>query len=198
MVFVPQAQLPDEVNTLSLSIQPVNWVVRTSVEPMTIARIVQEQIGQVTGLPVSEVQSMESIVAQSTSRQRFNLWLMTAFSGVALLLAAIGIYGLMAYSVAQRRREVAIRLTLGAQASDVRWMVVFQGMRLAIIGVVIGLGAAFALARFVGTMVYDVGVHDPFVFTAVPVVLALAALVAVLVPAVRASRVDPVVALTSE
>jgi putative ABC transport system permease protein len=198
MVFVPQAQLPDDVNALSLSIQPLNWIVRTSVDPMTIGRTVQAQIAQATGLPVSDVRSMDSIVSQSTSRQRFNLWLMTTFGGVALMLAAIGIYGLMAYSVAQRRREIGIRLTLGAQVSDVRLMVVVQGMRLAIAGVVIGLAVAFVLARFVGVMVYGVGVHDPFVFTAAPIVLVLAALVAVVGPSVRAGRVDPVVALTSE
>jgi putative ABC transport system permease protein len=147
---------------------------------------------------VSDVRSMDSIVSQSTSRQRFNLWLMTTFGGVALMLAAIGIYGLMAYSVAQRRREIGIRLTLGAQVSDVRLMVVVQGMRLAIAGVVIGLGVAFVLARFVGVMVYGVGVHDPFVFTAAPIVLVLAALTAVVGPSVRAGRVDPVVALTNE
>lgn len=198
MMFIPQAQLPDEANALNVSIRPMNWIVRTTVDPMTISQTVQEQIRQVTGLPVSDVRSMDSIVVQSTSRQRFNMWMMTVFGSLALLLAAIGIYGLMAYSVAQRQREIGIRLALGAQVSDVRRMVVFQGMRLALVGVVIGVGAAFGLAQYVGTLVYDVGVHDPLVFTVVPIVLSLVALVAVFVPALRASRLDPVVALRNE
>ena len=111
---------------------------------------------------------MDEIVSLSISRQRFNMWLMTVFGGVALLLAAIGIYGLMAYSVEQRTQEIGIRLALGAQAAQVKNMVVFQGMRLALVGVVIGLGAAFWLARLITTFLFGVTARDPLVFVGVP------------------------------
>ena len=115
--------------------------------------------------------------------------------GFELLLAAIGIYGLMAYSVQQRTQEIGIRMALGALASDVRNMVVFQGMRLAIVGVVIGIAAAFGLARVIASFLYGVQARDPGVFIAIPVLLSLVALLAVWLPARRAARVDPVIAL---
>src|SRR5512136_2468719 len=103
----------------------------------------EEQLRQVTGLPLSDVRSMEEVVSLSTSREQFNMWLMTVFGCAALLLAAIGIYGLMAYSVEQRRQEIGIRLAMGAQASHVKRMVVLQGMRLAAVGLAIGLAGSF-------------------------------------------------------
>ena len=138
---------------------------------------------------------MTEVVSRSTSRERFNMLLMTVFGGSALLLAAIGIYGLMAYSVQQRTQEIGIRMALGALASDVRNMVVFQGMRLALVGVVIGIAAAFGLARVIASFLYGVQAHDPGVFVSIPVLLSLVALFAVWLPARRASRVDPVIAL---
>jgi ABC-type antimicrobial peptide transport system permease subunit len=115
-----------------------------------------------------------------------------------LLLAAIGIYGLMAYSVQQRTQEIGIRLALGAQTSQVRRMVVTQGMLLAGAGVVIGLAAAFGLARLITTFLFGVTARDPFVFVGIPVLLGTVALLAVWMPARRASRVDPLVALRYE
>ena len=141
---------------------------------------------------------MGEVVSLSTSRERFNMWLMTVFGVSALLLAAIGIYGLMAYSVEQRTQEIGIRLALGAQAAQVKNMVVFQGMRLALVGVVIGLGAAFWLARLISTLLFGVTARDPLVFVGVPVLLTVVAFVAVWLPARRASRVDPMIALRYE
>jgi ABC-type antimicrobial peptide transport system permease subunit len=126
------------------------------------------------------------------------MWMMSVFGASALLLAAIGIYGLMSYAVAQRQQEIGIRLALGAQVRDVRRMVVFQGMRLAVVGVVIGIAAAFGLARFIEAFVFGVGTRDPMVFVVAPVILLAVALAAVLVPAIRASRLDPVTALRHE
>jgi putative ABC transport system permease protein len=123
---------------------------------------------------------------------------MSVFGGCALLLAAIGIYGLMAYSVEQRTQEIGIRLALGAQASEVKNMVVKQGMVLALVGVVIGLGAAFGLARLITTFLFGVTAKDPLVFAGVPVLLAAVALLAVWLPARRASKVDPLIALRAE
>jgi putative ABC transport system permease protein len=126
------------------------------------------------------------------------MWLMTVFGVSALLLAAIGIYGLMAYSVEQRTQEIGIRLALGAQTATVKNMVVWQGMQLAILGVVIGVLAAFALVRFISTFLYGITARDPLVFAGVPALLMLVALLAVWIPARRASRVDPINALRYE
>jgi ABC-type antimicrobial peptide transport system permease subunit len=141
---------------------------------------------------------MDEIVALSVSRQRFNMWVMSVFGGCALLLAAIGIYGLMAYSVEQRTQEIGIRLALGAQASQVRRMVVTQGMILAGVGIAIGLAGAFLLARLITAFLFGVTATDPVVFAGVPLLLAAVALVAVWLPARRASHVDPLVALRAE
>jgi predicted permease len=197
-MYIPQAQVPDAVNALNVRITPIAWVVRTQGDPHLVSSQVQEQIRQATGLPVTNVRSMDEVVSRSTSRQRFNMWLMSVFGACALLLAAIGIYGLMAYSVEQRTQEIGIRLALGANASQVKNMVVKQGMILAIVGVVIGLGSAFGLARVIQTLLFGVTTRDPLVFAGVPLLLTLVAFLAVWLPARRASKVDPMVALRYE
>jgi ABC-type antimicrobial peptide transport system permease subunit len=138
------------------------------------------------------------VVSLSTSREQFNMWLMTVFGCAALLLAAIGIYGLMAYSVEQRRQELGIRMALGAQARQVKNMVVLQGMRLAVVGVVVGVAASFGLARLITAFLFGVTPRDPMVFAGVPLVLTVVAFLAVWLPARRASRVDPIIALRYE
>jgi ABC-type antimicrobial peptide transport system permease subunit len=126
------------------------------------------------------------------------MWLMTLFGAAALLLAAIGIYGLMAYSVQQRTQELGIRQALGADSARLRKMVVRQGMRLTLIGVVIGMAAAFGVARLIAALLFGVGATDPLVFLGVPLLLSAVALLAVWVPARRASAVDPIEALRYE
>jgi ABC-type antimicrobial peptide transport system permease subunit len=138
---------------------------------------------------------MEEVVSRSISRQRFNMFLMTVFGASALLLAAIGIYGLMAYSVEQRTQEIGIRMALGAEAAQVRRMVVVQGMRLAVVGVVVGLGAAWGFSRLMASLLYGVRATDPAVFAVMPALLAIVSFVAVWLPARRASTVNPLVAL---
>jgi putative ABC transport system permease protein len=197
-MYVPQAQLPDAANALNVGLTPIAWVVRTQVEPTSVSSAVQEQLRQASGLPVSNVRTMSEVVSTSTSRQQFNMWLMTVFGGCALLLAAIGIYGLMAYSVEQRTQEIGIRLALGAPAHQVKNMVVRQGMALTLVGVAVGLGSAYLLTRFVATFLFGVQARDPMVFVAVPVVLSAVALLAVWLPARRASRIDPIIALRAE
>jgi predicted permease len=197
-MFIPQAQVPDAVNALNVRLTPIAWVVRTRVQPYSVSAAIQEQLRQSTGLPVSDVETMDEVVSASVSRQRFNMWLMSVFGAAALLLAAIGIYGLMAYSVEQRTQEIGIRVALGAQTTQVKNMVVFQGMRLAIGGVIVGVAVAFGLARFVASFLFGVTARDPLVFIGVPLVLTLVAFVAVWLPARRASRVDPVIALRAE
>jgi predicted permease len=197
-MFIPQAQVPDPVNALNVRLTPMAWVVRTRVPPLSLSAAVQEQLRQASGLPVSDVRPMTEVVSRSTSRQRFNMLLMTVFGASALLLAAIGIYGLMAYSVQQRTQEIGIRMALGALASDVRKMVVFQGMRLALVGVVLGVVAALAMARVITSFLFGVEARDAGVFVGIPILLSVVALVAVWLPARRASHVAPVIALRTE
>jgi predicted permease len=194
-MFVPQAQVPDPVNALNTRISPMVWVIRTSVSPLSLSAGAQTQLRQATGLPVADIRSMSQIVARSTSRERFNTLLMTVFAISALALASIGIYGVMAYAVQQRTREIGVRMALGAEPSAVRRMVVLQGMRLAGIGVVIGIVAAYVLSQYMSNFLFGVQARDPLVFLGVPLLLAAIALVAVWVPAARASRIDPLSAL---
>src|SRR3984893_2757025 len=197
-MYIPQAQVPDAINALNARLTPMKWIVRTRGNPLSLSAAIQEQIRQVTGLPVSDVRTMDEVISRSTSRQRFNMLLMTVFGSAALFLAAIGIYGLMAYTVQQRTQEIGIRLALGAGTGNVRKMVVFQGMRLALVGVAAGIAAAFGLTRLIATFLFGVKDKDPMVFTAVVVLLTLVSLLAVWVPARRATRIDPVIALRYE
>ena len=196
-MFVPQAQIPDNVNVLNTKIAPMSWVIRTRVPPLSIAAAVESRLREATGLPVAEVRSMDQIVSRSTSREQFNTLLMAVFALSALTLAAIGIYGVMAYAVQQRTREIGVRLALGAEPNQVRTMVVLQGMRLALVGVIIGVATAYALSRYMRSLLFGVEVRDPLVFVGVPLLLGVAALAAVWIPAARASKVDPLGALRS-
>jgi predicted permease len=197
-MYVPNAQVPDAVTALNNRIRPISWIVRTRGNPRALSAAVQAQLRQVSGLPVSDVNTMDEVVSRSTSRQRFNMLLMTVFGGAALFLAAVGVYGLMAHSVQQRTREIGIRLALGAETHDVRKMVLLQGMRLALIGVAAGVGAALGLTRVMAAFLYGVKERDLFVFVTVPLALSVVSLLAVWLPARRATRIDPVVALRYE
>jgi ABC-type antimicrobial peptide transport system permease subunit len=197
-MYVPQAQLPDLANALNIRLTPMAWFVRTEVAPMSVSTAVQEQLRQASGLPVSDIRSMDQVVTQSISRDRFNMWLMTVFGSSALLLAAIGIYGLMAYSVEQRTQEIGIRLALGAESGQVRRMVIFQGMILAAVGLVLGLIGSWFLVNLLTQFLFRVDARDPWVFVGIPALLGTVALLAVWIPAMRASRVDPIQALRYE
>ena len=197
-MYVAQAQLPDSTNAWLLHLGPMAWVVRTQVEPHGLVPAIQEQLRQATGLPVSDIYSMDEVVSHATGEQRFNMLLMTVFGCAALLLAAIGIYGLMAYTVEQRTQEIGIRLALGAEATQLRNTVVRQGMSLVLAGVAIGLGAAWGVSRLMESLLFGVKPRDPVVFVVVPVVLLTVALLSVWLPARRALRVDPAVALRHE
>jgi predicted permease len=197
--YVPRAQLPDFHNANLTQIAPLVWLVRTRGEPYSVSRSVQEALREASGgLPVALPRSMDEVVARSTARSDFNMLLLTVFAGSALLLAAIGIYGLMAYSVEQRTQEIGIRVALGADARQVRNMILFQGMGVALIGVAIGLASAVALTRVVASLLFGVTPRDPLVFTTVPLLLTPVAFVGVWLPARRASLVDPAVALRNE
>ena len=197
-MYVPIAQLPDGINALNLRLLPVAWIVRTTVEPHSLSSAIKEQLRKGTGQPVARVRSMDEVAAQSSARARLNTLLMTAFGCSALLLAAVGIYGLIAYSVQQRTQEIGIRLALGAEANNVRNMVIFEGMRLTLIGVVIGIAGSFGVTRLIASFLFGVKPWDPVVFAGVPLVLCSIAILAVWVPARRAMRIDPIVALRYE
>lgn len=194
-MYVPQAQLPDAVSALSLEIAPLGWIVRTRTSPGALSGAIQEELRLATGLPVSDPLTMDEVVSRSTARQRFNMLLMTVFGAAALLLAAIGVYGLMAYSVEQRTQEIGVRLALGAEAGHVWRMVVAQGMRLVAAGVVIGVASASGLTRLLASFLFGIEASDPATFVTVAAVLAAVALGAVALPARRAGLVDPVLAL---
>ena len=194
-LYMPQAQVPDALNALNVGITPMAWVVRTTTDPASVSATIQEELRLATGLPVTDVESMEDIVSISTSRRRVNMLLMSVFAGSALLLAAIGIYGLMAYSVQQRTQEIGIRMAMGAESGKVRSMVVLQGMLLVIVGVLVGLGGAYFLANVLASFLFEIEPRDLTVFVSVPVILTLIALAAVWIPAHRASRVNPTEAL---
>jgi predicted permease len=199
MMIIPVAQVLDGETAINTGIGPVNWVVRTRGDPHQAIAAVTEQLRLASGgFPVAHVRLMDEIVALSTARDSFNMLLLTIFGAVALLLAAIGIYGLMAYSVEQRRQEMGIRLALGADRNTIRSLVVWQGMRLAIVGAILGIGAAFGLTRLIASFLFGVKPWDPIVFCTVPVILTAVALLAVWLPATRASRLDPIQALRAE
>jgi predicted permease len=199
LMIIPQAQVPDGITKLNAGFGPMEWLVRTHGDEQTLTAAITEQLRLASGgFPVARVRPMQEIVARSTARQSFNMMLLTIFGAVALVLAAIGIYGLMAYSVQQRTQEMGIRMALGADRSTIRNLVVWHGMRLALIGVVLGIGAAFGLTQFLASFLFGVKRWDPTVFVAVPVILTAVALLAVWLPASRASRLNPMQALRVE
>lgn len=199
IMYIPVAQVNDGVTALNNGIIPITWVIRTSVEPYSLSREIENGLRMASGgLPVAHIRSMEQVRGESTSRTDFNMTLLVIFASVALLLAAIGIYGLMAYLVQQRAHEIGIRMALGASAHDVLKMVVRQGMALALAGVLIGVAAAVGLTRLLASLLYGVSPRDPIAMTSVPLLLIAVALAATYIPARRASRVDPVVSLRYE
>jgi putative ABC transport system permease protein len=198
-MVVPLAQMTDGLTELNSKVAPISWVVRTRLEPHQMTATLTDQLRKASGgFPVARVRSMEEVVVHSTARQDFNMLLLSIFGGSALLLAAIGIYGLMAYSVQQRTQEIGIRMAMGANRGRITKMVVWQGMRLTLAGVVIGVGAAFGLTHLISSLLYGVKNWDPFVFVSVPLALSCVALAAVWLPALRASKLNPMEALRTE
>jgi predicted permease len=174
-------------------------VVRTTADPLGLAAAVTREARALDpNLPVFDVKTMDQWFSESLARRRFAMWMLGLFALVALLLAGVGIYGVMSYTVAQRTREIGIRVALGAQTRDVLGLVVRQGMSLAGVGVGLGLGAALVATRLLTSLLFGVRATDPLTFILIALVLTLVALIACSLPARRATKVDPLVALRYE
>jgi putative ABC transport system permease protein len=194
-MFVPLPQVRDGVMALNNRFLPLTWVVRTKVPPFSLAQPVQQVFQDVADLAPGDLRTMDQVVVQSTARDRFNTLLLGVFAFLAIVLASIGLYGLIAYSVEHRTLEFGIRLALGADSPGLRKMIVGQALKLALAGIVIGLAAAFGLTRLMATMLYGVKPTDPLVFASVAVLFGVVAFLASYLPARRAVRIDPVIAL---
>jgi len=196
MVYVPTAQLADELNARNNRLFPLKWIVRTAAGPALPSSTIQAELKAASGgIPIQRVRTMREIVAASSARTEFYMLLLVVFAAVAVLLAAVGLSSLMAYSVQQRTLEIGIRMALGADAADVRAMVVWQGLRLALLGIAAGLPLALALSQIMGSLIFGIPAWDPFVFASVASLLAAVALTAAYIPSIRATRVDPMTAL---
>ena len=161
-MYLPIAQVNDGLVALNNRISPMWWVVRTKLHPFSLSADIQRELREASGgIPVAHIRSMEQVVGESTARNDFYMTLLTIFAGVALLLAAIGVYGLMAYSVQQRTQEIGVRMALGASPQQVRRMVVIHGMQLALVGVILGVASALALTRLMSSLLYGVKPWDP-------------------------------------
>jgi putative ABC transport system permease protein len=190
-VYLPHLQAP--------SPRGMTLVVRSSSSPLALVGPVQNAVWSIDkNLPVSEITTMDDVVSDAVGPQRFNTILLGLFSAVALILAVVGIYGVLSDSVTARMHEIGVRMALGAQASDVLRMIVRQGMVLVAIGIVLGLGGAYLLTQLMSTLLYEVSTTDRVTFVVIPLALAAVALGACLIPARRATKVDPLVALRYE
>lgn len=189
-MYVPQAQFPNGGITL---------LVRSTVKPETLIATIKKEIhGLDAELPLTEIKTLEDFRADTLALPRFNTFLLTLFAGLALALTIIGLYGVISYSVSQRTREIGIRMAMGAQQSDVLKMIIKQGMLLTCTGVALGLGAAFAVTRLIGSLLYEVTTTDAWTFAGMALLFIIVALLACVAPARRATKVDPMIALRYE
>ncbi len=199
VMYIPQAQQPQGMTKIFNSSVPLAWEVRSSLDEKSLISSVAKAIREVDGrLPLGEVRPMDKILADSISRQNFNMLLLSIFATSALLLAAIGIYGVMSYSVQQQTKDIGIRMALGADKNTILAMILRQGLMPAFIGVAAGLAGAFGLTRLMEGLLYGVKSGDPISFFGVAAILLMVAVVAVLIPARRAIALDPVAAPRSE
>jgi len=177
----------------------LTFAIRTTTEPQSFAAVLRSDLQAVDKqLPLYDVAPMEQVIARKVADPRFYMLLLSSFSALALILAAAGIYGVISYAATQRTHEIGIRVALGAKGGDVVKLVITQGMKLVLAGLALGLAGAFALTRVLASFVYQVTVTDPITFTVLSLLLAAVALLACYLPARRAAKVDPMVALRCE
>jgi putative ABC transport system permease protein len=199
VMYIPQAQQPQGMTKLFNSSVPLAWEVRSGLDQKSLITAVAKAVHEVDGrLPLGEVRPLDKILADSISRQNFNMLLLSIFAGSALLLAAIGIYGVMSYSVQQQTKDIGVRMALGADKHTILAMILRQGLLPAFIGVAAGLAGAFGATRLLQSLLYGVTSADPTSFFGVAAILSMVALLAVLIPARRAVSLDPVTALRSD
>ena len=199
VMYVPQSQVTDGLTRLAGSLLPMSWVVRTSGDPQSVATAVRREFESMDAtLSPSHVMGMSQVIVESTTRQNFATLLLTVFACIALLLAAVGIYGLMAYTVEQRTQEIGIRMALGANQGKIMQLVLGQGVKLAVVGTLLGLAAAYGVTRLVGKFLFGLKTADPLAFLIVAATLITVTLLAAFVPTRRAMSVDPVIALRQE
>jgi len=196
-LYLPFNQAPAEV--LPRIAGRMNLVLRTTGDPLSLTAAVRREVQALDpNQPVYNVSTMEDTLDQSLATQRLSTTLLMMFACVALVLAAVGIYGVMSYAVTQRRHEIGIRIALGAQGSDVLRLVLKQGLLLTVCGVALGLVAAYVLSRLMASLLFGVSPTDPLTFALVALALAVVTLAACLIPARRAMKVDPMIALRYE
>jgi putative ABC transport system permease protein len=199
VVYVPLSQVDDRfLDSLRIWLQSLSWTIRTGVAPGAIVPQIQQQIRDVAGLPAGAIRPMDEIVAASATHEASQTTLLSAFALVAMLLAVVGLYGMLAYSAQQRRYEFGIRLALGADPAHLSRVILWQGMKSAAAGILIGIAGAFALTRLLRALLFAVNPADPLVFTIVPILLLSVALVATYLPARRVSAIDPAVVMRCE
>jgi putative ABC transport system permease protein len=189
-MYFPYAQMPYRFMVLA---------VRTQADPKSMIEIIRQTVSNLDpDQPIYQTRTLDQLIELNLVPWRFSMTLLSIFAAIALLLAAAGIYGVMAYFVAQRTHEVGVRMALGALPRDVLRLVVGQGAKLALIGVTTGLLASLALTRLISSLLFQVDAYDPFTFTAMALILVLVALLACYIPARRATKVDPTMALRCE
>jgi len=193
-MYIPYAQIKDQQ-----WFAPRDLVIRTTVDPLSMVAAARKEIHQVDpAQPISNVRTMEEVLGEETASRSLAMTLLTIFAALALLLATLGIYGVLAYFVVQHTQDIGVRVALGAQRRDILKLVLRKGMTLTLLGVGIGLGVAFALTRLMASLLYGVSTTDPLTYAAIALLLTGVAMVACYLPARRATKVDPLVALTYE
>jgi len=191
-LYWPYAQTDFALDSMSLAIH-------TTADPRLLANAVQKQVLALDpDQPVYRIRTMYELMAESVARRRLSMFLLAAFAGAALLLSAVGIYGVMSYSVARRAREMGIRMALGARSGNILWLVLGQSLWMTIAGLSIGIAGSLVLTRFLSSLLFHVKATDPFTYSAVALFLGLVAQIASLIPAYRATTIDPVSALRQE
>lgn len=196
-IYLSVWQVPDRF--WPLMSRGVSWVARTTGAPSSLTRSIREAQARVDSTAVIfDARPMEEIVSNSIAKQRLTMILLSVFSALALVLSAVGIYGVISYLTGQRTHEIGIRVALGASTSDVLRMILGEGMRITLVGVGIGVAAALALTRLIAKIIYGVSAYDPLTFFGVAILLVGVALLACYLPARRAMRVDPIIALRYE
>jgi len=196
--YVPIAQLPDTVMEQTMRMLPLTWIVRTSGSTRALGRAIQDELERSTNVPITKVDALSDVMREATSDSNFYLTIMGVLAVAALLLAAIGLNGVMGFAVQQRTKEIGVRLALGAESAQIRNLILTDGLRLIVVSIAAGVGIAFLLTRFMAKFLFGVTERDPLVFVGVPVVVLAASLVAVWLPARTIAKVDTMRALRSE